>query len=619
MSRNRIVVVVLACVMALGSIGVLGWWLFARRASPSSGDEPERVAASSDTRRPKQKRLRSRPATRLVFPHAQAERSSGASISGRVVDDRTGRGVPSAALTFLRAGTAFGADATGDGSFVLEGLEPGVYELNAISASGYAPFQADLGRGGITLRVDANTRLRDVTFSLRALWFTSGTVIDPTGAPVAAAEVHGLEGDERAATDAEGHFDIGCSLGAVLEARHERFAPGRAICDRSAELGRPISIRLGAAGTASARGSIAGRVVGADERGIEGALVAAERRDGPHSTTLVSEVVSGEEGRFSIEALEAGAYDVSAAAEPLATAVANGVRTGERGLVLRVVAGGRLSGQVRERGNGRPIAGFSIVLWPMRGALERGSAVIRTLFAPDGRFAIGPFPPGDYAVTALSAGWPSADERRVVIAAGATEEVLLELAPGGRVVGTVHDSSTRMPIAAAQVALESMLGDERSAVPLLAGSTSDERGAFELRGVGAGRFSLAVSAADHHHKLLTGLVMGIGGELGPLRVELEPTAPGEAPKLELHGIGAVLRVQGDAVIVADIAPESGAMRAGLAPGDRILAVDGVPVASLGFKGTIEHIRGPEGTAVRLRIRRGETETDIVAERRRVRR
>jgi protocatechuate 3,4-dioxygenase beta subunit len=527
--------------------------------------------------------------------------------------------VPSAALTFLRAGTAFGADATTEGSFALEGLEPGVYELYSISASGYAPFQAGLGRGGITLRVDANTRLREVTFSLRALWFVDGTVIDPTGATVAGAEVNGLEGDgERSTTDAQGHFDIGCSLGAVLEARHERFAPGRVVCDRSAELGRPISIRL-AARTASAPGSIAGRVVGADGRGIEGALVSAERRDGPHSTTLVSEVASGADGRFSIEALEAGAYDVSAAAEPLATAFANGVRTGERELVLRLVAGGRLSGLVREGESAQPIAGFSIVLWPMRGALERGSAIVRTLFAPDGRFVIAALPPGDYSVTALSAGWPSADEHRVVITAGATVEVLLELARGGRVHGTVHDQSTGRPIPGAQVALESTLGDERSAVPLLASSTSDERGAFELRGIGAERFSLVVSAAEHHHKLLTGLTLRVGRKLGPLRVELEPTAPGEAPKLELHGIGAVLRVQGDAVIVADVVPESGAAQAGLAPGDRILAVDGLPVASLGFKGTIEHIRGPEGTAVRLGIRRGETETDLVAERRRVRR
>jgi predicted metalloprotease with PDZ domain len=156
-------------------------------------------------------------------------------------------------------------------------------------------------------------------------------------------------------------------------------------------------------------------------------------------------------------------------------------------------------------------------------------------------------------------------------------------------------------------------------VPLLTSTASDAKGAFELQGVSAGRFTLAVSAANHHHKLSSGLTLRAGGELGPLRIDLEPTAPGEEPKLELQGIGAVLRPQGDAIIVGYVVPDSGAAQAGLANGDRVLAVDGESVTSLGFQGTIEHIRGPEGTAVRLQIRRGETESHLVVERRRMRR
>ena len=530
----------------------------------------------------------------------------------------TGSGVGNAALTFLRAGSALSADTTGDGRFTLEGLEPGVYELYAIGAPGYAPFEADLGRGGITLRVEPNTRLRDVTLSLRARWFAEGKVTDPGGAPVAGAEVRGLDGDGAAVvTGGDGDFALECSIGSVLEAHHAQFAPGRATCDRPARLGRPVAIRLAELKAAAARESIAGRVVDANGRGIEGALLAAERRDG--SRSAATEAVSKGDGSFSLDALEVGPYDVSATADGLAKSVANGVRTGERQLVLRLVRGGRLRGIVRERATGRPIVGFSIVFWLMRGAFERAAPQVRTFFAPDGRFEIEQLPPGDYSVTALAEGWPSAEERRVVLAGGATEDVVLDLASGGRVFGTVRDTATGNPLSGAQVALESTIGDQPSAVPLLTSSASDDRGAFELRGVGAGRFSLSVSAPDHHHKLSTGLTLRAGGELGPLRIELDPTAPGEEPKLELYGIGAVLRPEGDAIVVADVVADGGAARAGLARGDRILSVDGVPVTSLGFRGTIESIRGPEGTAVRLQIRRAESDLHLVAERGRIRR
>jgi hypothetical protein len=553
----------------------------------------------------------------LFAPSAEAERTTGASIAGRVVDDVTGRGVANAALTFLHAGTAFGVDTANDGGFVLGPLEPGVYELYAIGAPGYAPFEADLGRAGITLRVDPDTRLRNVTFSLRAFFSAEGKVTDPGGAPVAGAEVHRLDGDTTPwITNADGLFEIECSLGDLVEARHARFAPGRATCDRSARLGRPITLRLADPKAAATRESIAGRVVGVDGRGIEGALVSVERRDGLRLPTT-TEAASSADGGFLLEALEAGAYDVSAAADGLAKSVARGVRSGEKNLVLRLETGGTLRGIVRERTSAQPVAGFSIVLWPMRGAFERGVPEVRTFFAPDGRFEIQALLPGDYAVTALSGGWPSAEERRVAISSGTVRDVVLDLASGGRVFGAVHDTASGKPIAGALIALESSLGDERSAVPLLTSAASDEQGVFELKGVSAGRFTLAVSAANHHHKLSSGLTLRAGGELGPLRVDLEPTGPGEEPKLELQGIGAVLRPQGDAIVVASVVPDGGAARAGLANGDRILAVDGQAVTSLGFHGTIEHIRGPEGTAVRLQIRRGETELHLVVERRRM--
>ena len=612
-TRKRTLVVALTGAIVLI---VLGWFLAGLFVtSARSKDDARKGPSASSSRASKEpRRARRRPAQPLVAPRAEAEGATGASIAGRVLDDVTGRGVANGTLTFLRAGAAVSAETTSDGAFTLERLEPGVYELYSIGAPGYAPFEADLGRAGTTLRVDPDTRLRDVTFSLRAFWSAEGKVTDPSGAPVAGAEVERVDGDAAPwITNADGLFEVECSLGDVIEAHHARFAPGRGVCDRSARLGRPITLRLAEAKAALARESIGGRVVGVDGRGIEGALVSLERRDGVRLQPP-NEAVSTKDGSFSFEALDAGNYDVGAAADGLAKSVARGVRSGEKNLVLRLETGGTLRGVVRDRANARPVAGFSIVLWPMRGAFERGVPEVRTFFAPDGRFEITTLLPGDYAVTALSGGWPSAEERRVAIRAGGVQDVVLELSSGGRVFGVVHDTASGKPIAGALINLESSLGDERSAVPLLTSAASDEQGAFELKGVSAGRFTVAVSAANHHHKLSSGLTLRAGGELGPLRIDLDPTAPGEEPKLELQGIGAVLRPQGDAIIVGYVVPDQGAARAGLANGDRILAVDGEPVTALGFQGTIEHIRGPEGTAVRLQIRRGETESHLVVER-----
>ena len=54
------------------------------------------------------------------------------------------------------------------------------------------------------------------------------------------------------------------------------------------------------------------------------------------------------------------------------------------------------------------------------------------------------------------------------------------------------------------------------------------------------------------------------------------------------------------------------------PADQILAIDGTPVARLGYERAIGVIRGLEGTTVALHIRRDGRESDVVVTRKRVR-
>lgn len=82
------------------------------------------------------------------------------------------------------------------------------------------------------------------------------------------------------------------------------------------------------------------------------------------------------------------------------------------------------------------------------------------------------------------------------------------------------------------------------------------------------------------------------------------------------GIGAVLRYHREPTeLYVDRVPSgTAAARAGLTPHDRVLAIDGAPVATLDENQVREHVRGEVGTRVRLRVMRNGEERDVVIER-----
>src|SRR5262249_17747410 len=90
-------------------------------------------------------------------------------------------------------------------------------------------------------------------------------------------------------------------------------------------------------------------------------------------------------------------------------------------------------------------------------------------------------------------------------------------------------------------------------------------------------------------------------------------------RVELTGIGAVLRARADGLEILQVVPEAGAADAGLVPGDEVVAIDGTPVSGLGYERAIAAIRGPEGSTVLLRIRRAGQQADRLAVRKLVRR
>jgi uncharacterized Zn-binding protein involved in type VI secretion len=235
---------------------------------------------------------------------------------------------------------------------------------------------------------------------------------------------------------------------------------------------------------------------------------------------------------------------------------------------------------------------------------------------PGGRFTVRGVQPGTSAVSAAAFGLAASEPVTVELAPGATGAVALRLGRGGALSGRVVGRDGGVALEGARVSLEGSQGT--GVVPLLAETRSGADGAFTLSGIPVGRHSIYVAAVGHNARLLPPRDFHEAQTEGPELVVLSPVAPGQEPQLELMGIGAALKAVGDALVITQAMPGGGAAEAGLTAGDAILSIDGVPVASLGFVGGIERIRGPENTLVDLQVRRADgSQTRVNVPRRRI--
>ncbi len=91
------------------------------------------------------------------------------------------------------------------------------------------------------------------------------------------------------------------------------------------------------------------------------------------------------------------------------------------------------------------------------------------------------------------------------------------------------------------------------------------------------------------------------GHTGYLTPE-EVTARDEGLSGTYVGVGAVLDQSDGGVTVVRVLRDSPAERAGLAPGDEIIAVDGQDLAGLTVDEVVAKVRGPEGSTVKLELR-----------------
>jgi len=296
-----------------------------------------------------------------------------------------------------------------------------------------------------------------------------------------------------------------------------------------------------------------------------------------------------------------------------------GRRSGSDQVDAGDTARGLLRGRVFDARTGAPVVAFAIALWRRDGiALSRMLAPASFLNA-SGAYEITDLDPGTYEATAMAAGYAWSG---YAVAQVDTSPVQADFAlrAGARIEGIVTEDTTRRPIAGAVISLEGRraVAPNLPVAPLSPEAETGADGRFTLEQVPPDAMSLYAQKEGYLTRIVTLGPLPEEGDYPPVAIGLTPRASGDDASVELTGIGAVLEAQREWLAVRGVVAGGGATDAGLVPGDQILAIDGTPVARLGYEGAIGVIRGPEGTTVVLRVRRDGRESDVVVTRKRVR-
>ncbi|MGE4620476.1 MAG: carboxypeptidase-like regulatory domain-containing protein [Planctomycetota bacterium] len=214
---------------------------------------------------------------------------------------------------------------------------------------------------------------------------------------------------------------------------------------------------------------------------------------------------SGNDGRFLLEGVPVGSYDIRAEAMGFVDGRLRGIEIlSEETVAAEVVLekGAVVRGIVRNE-EGEPLGDIEVVV--NRNSRNRGGTEERTKTFANGEFVIDTLPDGEYRVTCTGDGWRR--WRETVPADGEYLEVTMKSAPV--LTGRVIDSAGR-GITRARVQIESGWGGGDEA-------TTDDNGRFRLTmETGGSRILVrARSFAELRHEL--GDELGdVGGDLGDL-------------------------------------------------------------------------------------------------------
>ncbi|MCP4653935.1 MAG: carboxypeptidase regulatory-like domain-containing protein [bacterium] len=511
-------------------------------------------------------------------------------LSGRVTDAATGRPLAGAWLTFQDRLTTSATD----GRYRLPMRLDRLSILRARSAGYLGETVVFRLRPGLELVVEGDLTSRDV--KLRPAAHVYGLVVDEGDAPVAGAEVAASTGStDRSFTRsrADGRFRIPIAPSALASLQVTR--PGYLTVEAKVTANRadsPVVVVL----VRGRRGN--GYVLDLDEQPIAGAEVglwpvAPGRWDEQQGMAYAG--LTGDDGRFVIEELGPGKFNMWATARGFAPYVVKGIeiafgaaREIDLGTVI-LEPGASLEGWVVDR-DGRAVAEAE-VSWSTRD-LQRPWDLANSDKLPtdaDGRFALSDLIPGeklDLWVWHRDYGESSARG----VECPPEEEIVIVLEKSGRIAGRVVDADG-VPVPQAEI---STLYEVRSGESYSYRAASDADGVFELRLLMAGRMKLEVRA-DGFSTAGRWLELAPGDAVDDLVFVLQPSVAALAGRVFSTSEGPVV----GALVVLFHGDRGRIRTAGSTDGDGRFRFDGLEV-------------GPARLVVRVR-RRSEATREMVIE------
>jgi protocatechuate 3,4-dioxygenase beta subunit len=486
-----------------------------------------------------------------------------------------------------------------DGAFLVAGLKPGGYNVSVQATEG--------GRGSkeieLTLGREAHLKIE-----LPPSGTIDGVVEDEAHRPVPYVQVV-ASGPSRASARSldDGTFSLTGLPSGEYEVRASersarRGAPGE-------DAARVVKVTVAAPARASVKvtvggrdGVIEGRVTDSTDKPVTDAFIdfvlAAGGAGVPrYGRSGRAPIITDPDGRFTVDGLAEGEYNLRAYRKGGGEATAEGVKVGTHDLALKLGEGGSISGTLTARN--APVERFTLSVRQTKTSFSRGEL----FFHAGGVFALHDLPAGTYEVEAETP--EGTTTTTVTLAEGEQKSgVALTLTMRGEVDGRLVDLERGAPLAGMRLNVEGsssatlMNGDDRN-------NKSGADGRFHLEGVLAGHWSLTVSSEDPDFESVSvPIEVGEGGgatDVGAIRLPRRRVAPGE-PRGDL---GLVLHEGADAA--GEVTMASGAAEeAGIRVGDVIVSVDGFDVQRAN-----RYLLSPlttvgVGRAVKLGLGRGAT-------------